>query len=132
MSDEQDPIAQAEEIREKQARAIAQELAPEAVGMLGRIMRGQKLPGGQRATPAVMRQAATDILTQAHGRPETRDPRVAGAEAGAGGLVVNIIQFGEGRKPREIEVGGVVGDAIEIAERIREDREKVTVDADPS
>lgn len=133
MTDELDPVAAAEEIREKRARELAQELAPDAVKMLGRIMRGQKLPGDQRPSPAVMRQAATDILTQAHGRPETRDPRVGGADAGAGGLVVNIIQFGGG-KPREIEVGGVVGDAIELAERLRDNREKVPVDArtDPS
>jgi hypothetical protein len=128
-----DPIARAEEIREKRSRELAQELAPDAVKTLGKLMKGQKLPGDQRATPAVMRQAAMDILTQAHGRPETRDPRVAGGEAAGGGVVVNIIQFGDGR-PREIEIGKPVVDAIDRAEQIRElrSRETVVIDADPS
>lgn len=128
MNDLDDPIGQAEEIREKRSRELAQELAPDAVKMLGKIMKGQKLPGDQRASPTVMRQAAMDILTQAHGRPETRDPRVAGGEAAGGGLVVVINQFGDG-KPREIPVGGQVMDAIEIAQQIRDDREKVAIDA---
>lgn len=127
--DELDPVDRAEEIRAKKSRELALELAPDAVKMLGRLMNGKKLPGEQRATPAVMRQAAMDILTQAHGRPETRDPRVGGAEAGAGGLVVVIQQFGGGQ-PREIPVGGQVLDAIQVAQQIRDGREKVEVDAD--
>lgn len=130
MSELDDPIGQAEEIREKRSRELAQDLAPDAVKMLGRIMKGQKLPGDQRASPTVMRQAAMDILTQAHGRPETRDPRVAGGEAAGRGLVVVINQFGDG-KPREIPVGGQVMDAIGIAQQIRDDREKVAIDAHP-
>lgn len=133
MSSETDALLdRAEEIREKRSRELAQDLAPDAVKTLGKLMKGQQLPGKQRATPAVMRQAAMDILTQAHGRPETRDPRVAGGEAAGGGLVVNIIQFGNGR-PHEIPIAGQVMDAIGVAEKIQQSRvhEVVVLDADP-
>ncbi len=124
MSD--DPIAKAEEIQERKSRAIAQELAPEAVGVLGSLMRGKSLPGRQRATPSVMRQAAVDILAHAHGRPETRDPRVAG---GGSGVVVNIIKFGPEAQPA-IEAAREVAEVVAMAQEIQARREPVPIEAE--
>jgi hypothetical protein len=122
-----DPIAKAEEIREKQSRELALDLAPDAVRVLGKLMKGRKMPGDQIPTPMVMRQAAMDILHQAHGRPEQRNPSVLGGEAGRSGLTVVINQFGSSLT-REIPVGGgQVLDALELAQQIRE-REGVPIE----
>lgn len=111
-------VERTEELHDRRARALAQELAPDAVKLLGKIIKGKRLPGNQVASPTVMRQAAVDILTQAHGRPETRDPRVQGGDAGGGGLTIVINQFGS--TPRTIDLPKPVREAIEVASEIEE------------
>jgi hypothetical protein len=116
-----DVIEKANVIREKRSQELAQELAPDAVKMLSKIMKGNELPGSQRATPAVMRQAAMDIVTLAHGRPETRDPRVGGS--GNSGLTIVINQLTTGERPTEMVIDPVM-EAVAIAGRIQSRREE--------
>lgn len=108
-----DVIRDAEKIREKRSRELALDLAPDAIKTLERIMKGKMLPGKQRAKPNEMRQAATDILNQAHGRPEMRDPMVGGEVAGGISIVIN--NFGIAA-PQAIEAARPVIDTIAMAQ----------------
>jgi len=66
------------------------------VKALIKIAKGHKLPGGRRPGANVMRQAAVDVLGQAHGRPEVRDPGVN--NTGGTGLTIVVNQLFSGKQ----------------------------------
>lgn len=100
MSDLVEANSQAVEKLEEQQRDSTRKkalgLAPDAIDIAEKLMKGHQMKGKQRATPTVMLRAVEVILAQAHGRPEVRDRRTAQAEAGLT-IVVNQLTTGEQR-----------------------------------
>ena len=105
----EEALAKLESLQSATTRARALELAPDAISQLEKLMKGHKLRGGDRASPHTQLRAAEAILSQAHGRPETRDGRTGQAEAG---LTIVVAQLTTG------ETRTVVGDASQVREQL--------------
>ncbi len=134
------PIAKgirlAEDIQTDNARTRAADLAPKAIDTLEKLMAGRAISrGGDKPSPSVSLTAAKEILAQALGRPETRDPRTSDL---GDRISITVLNLSTGtREPVDITVRAELerfdipedtrtqaAKAIELAERIQEEVKK--------
>ena len=90
-------MAQVEEVALFPAQERAREIAPSMIDVLEEVAEQSKSDPARVA-------AAKEVLHQAHGRPEARDPKRAGLDRGLVILVVNFSLDGKPLPEHQIEV----------------------------
>lgn len=114
-------MREAEEMHSESARLKAADLAPQAIATLEKLMAGKALRrGGDAPSPSVSLNAAKEILAQALGRPETRDPRVGDT---GDRISITVLNLSSGERtpvdviPTEVEALAIPADTRTKAER---------------